>query len=139
MQVLTVGRKSVRSFIGKVNAITNHKMQKCTVIYFGFCFWMDSKDADYDEELLNFVLFATLRHSRRAKDALILEAKRAKERSKTMENFESLFGLKFSGSCHRSGLVKEVVGCWDLLCVVVSEIANVPVRGTDAEPHPLVV
>ncbi|KRY22641.1 hypothetical protein T12_12634 [Trichinella patagoniensis] len=48
---------------------------------------MDSKDADYDEELLNFVLFATLRHSRRAKDALILEAKRAKERSKTMGTF----------------------------------------------------
>ncbi|KRX24558.1 hypothetical protein T07_2723 [Trichinella nelsoni] len=65
-------------------------------------------------------------HSRRAKDALILEAKRAKERSKTM-------------GYHRSGLVKEAVGCWDLLCVVVSEIANVPVRGTNVEPHPLVV
>ncbi|KRZ79715.1 hypothetical protein T10_12056, partial [Trichinella papuae] len=37
---------------------------------------MDSKDADYDEKLI-----------KRAKDALILEAKRAKERSKTMGTF----------------------------------------------------
>ncbi|KRY79970.1 hypothetical protein T4B_6286 [Trichinella pseudospiralis] len=37
---------------------------------------MDSKDGDYDEKLI-----------KRAKDALILEAKRAKERSKTMGTF----------------------------------------------------
>ncbi|KAL1239555.1 Protein POLR1D,isoform [Trichinella pseudospiralis] len=80
---------------------------------------MDSKDGDYDEKLI-----------KRAKDALILEAKRAKERSKTMGTFGWLPPKRLTQGSRR------MLG---FTCVLVSEIANVPVRGTNVEPHHLVV